>query len=145
MGELGVRLMKTIFLAVLLTILVSACDTVHGIRRQIPVATLPSKQALFRALDSVHADSVRDVSTDRMLQFVIKRGTARTVVVVNARAPERERFVLSSLYLNTIPPPEAIEADRLLMDDTYAALRKAFPSLPSPKMITEKSIFLPNN
>src|SRR5690348_4758214 len=58
----------------LIAVSLSACDTVHGVRRPVPVTTLPSIAVVSRAVHHVSGATIQDVSADGVTQFAVRRG-----------------------------------------------------------------------
>ncbi|MDI1250231.1 MAG: hypothetical protein PSV13_15320 [Lacunisphaera sp.] len=136
---------------VLLLLLVTGCDTLHGVRRYAASSRLPpvdEVRSTIADVPGVLSVDVKKVEPPRSFglyqglkknpdyyQFLITAADARTVLEMGQEKGKEVMFY--SLWMHQPPPREQLEKAVALMDRVYEALRSKYPWLPARGEFTE--------
>ncbi len=111
--------------------LLSGCDTIHGVERPVPMTTSPDTEAIKQSLQTVKVDYFNSIRAGSVTVFSLRRGVADVSVRYDSEAKPKNRLILYSITHKTAPSPAVLAADRVLLDETYATLHRDIPGLPS--------------
>jgi len=140
------RILQIIVGGIIACLAATGCDSFNGVYRTARLQQLPSNASIEAALHDVpaiqkiHYSAAQPVSSSdtRILrQSDYSSAHSGGVVAIQQTETGEKALTLYRMWINYIPPPEAVGDTCALMDKVYASLLRHIPELPPKEDLKE--------